>query len=93
VRTHPTGPLILPGITRAVVLELACAGGIPVREDAVGADELAAADEVLLTGTTIDVMPVVAIDGRKVGSGRPGPVGRRLGGMLAERTGVTPPGV
>ena len=92
VRTHPTGPLILPGITREVVLELACAAGIPVREDAVGLDELLAAEEVLLTGTTADVMPVVAIDGRAVGGGRPGPVGRRLGTMLAGRIGVPAPG-
>lgn len=92
VRTHPTGPLILPGITREVVLEQACAAGIPVREDAIDPDELLAADEVLLTGTTADVMPVVVIDGRPVGGGRPGPIGRRLGAMLAERTGVRAPG-
>ena len=92
VRTHPTGPLILPGITREVVLEQACAAGIPVSEDAIDPDELLAAEEVLLTGTTADVMPVVAIGGRPVGGGRPGPVGRRLGAMLAERIGVRAPG-
>ena len=92
VRTHPAGPLILPGVTREVVLDLAAAAGIPVREDEIGADELFAAEEVFLTGTTADVMPVVAIDGRPVGDGRPGPVGRRLGGLLAERIGVAPAG-
>lgn len=90
VRTHPTGPLILPGVTREVVLELASGAGIPVREEELGADELFAAEEVLLTGTTADVMPVVTVDGRAVGEGRPGPVGRRLGALLAERIGVAP---
>ena len=90
VRTHPTGPLILPGVTREVVLELASGAGIPVREEELGADELFAAEEVLLTGTTADVTPVVTVDGRAVGEGRPGPVGRRLGALLAERIGVAP---
>ena len=88
VRTHPTGPLILPGVTREVVLELASGAGIPVREEELGAEELFAAEEVLLTGTTADVTPVVTVDGRAVGEGRPGPVGRRLGALLAERIGV-----
>jgi D-alanine transaminase len=92
LRTHPTGPFILPGVTRELVLELARAAGVPLREEPVRADELFAAEEVLLTGTTADVMPAVTIDGRAVGSGRPGPVARRLGVMLAERIGVAPPG-
>lgn len=92
VRTHPTGPLILPGVTREVVLELAGEAGVAVREEAVGLDDLCAADEVFLTGTTADVMPVVRIDGRPVGAGRPGPMARRLGAMLAERIGLAAPG-
>lgn len=92
VRTHPTGPFILPGVTREVVLELAGEAGVAVREGAVGSDDLYAADEVFLTGTTADVMPVVTIDGRPVGAGRPGPMARRLGAMLAERIGVGAPG-
>jgi D-alanine transaminase len=92
VRTHPTGPFILPGVTREVVLELAAAAGVPVREEAVGVDVLQSAEEVLLTGTTADVMAVAAIDGRPVGTGQPGPMARRLGALLAERIGVTPPG-
>ena len=91
VRTHPTGPFILPGVTREVVLELAGEGGVAVREEAVGADDLNAADEVILTGTTADVMPVVKIDGRPVGAGLPGPMARRFGAMLAERIGVETP--
>ena len=92
IRTHPTGPFILPGVTREVVLELAAEAGVPVLEEPVSADGLLSADEVLLTGTTADVMAVVAIDGRPVGTGQPGPLARRLGGLLAERIGVAPPG-
>lgn len=87
LRTHPTGPLILPGVTREVVLRLAHQTGVAVREDAVRAAELADAEEVFATGTTSDVMPVVAIDGRPVAGRTPGPITRRLGDLLAERIG------
>ncbi len=83
VRTHPHGHWILPGITRDVVMELAIRVGIPVREEAIVARELAAASEIFLTGTTTDVMPVTRVDGRAVGAGVPGPVTRRLGELLA----------
>ena len=85
LRTHPTGPLILPGVTREVVLELAVEAGLAPSEQAVTAAELARANEVFVTGTTSDVMPVVTIDGRAVGNGAPGPVANRLRGLLARR--------
>jgi D-alanine transaminase len=85
LRTHPNGPAILPGVTRDIVLELARAEAIEVREEALGLDELARADEVFFTGTTTDVMPVISIDGRTVRAGTPGPVTRRLGDSLARR--------
>jgi D-alanine transaminase len=83
VRTHPHGPWILPGVTRDVVVELAVGAGIPLREAAVTARELAGADEIFLTGTTTDVMPVIQLDGRPVGGGVPGPVARRLAELFA----------
>lgn len=83
LRTHPNGPWILPGVTRDVVLELARAAGVRVREEAVTARELAAASELFLTGTTTDVMPVTQVDGRPVGSGTPGPITRQLAGLFA----------
>jgi D-alanine transaminase len=83
LRTHPNGPWVLPGVTRDVVLDLARAAGVPVREEAVTARELAAASELFLTGTTTDVMPVTQVDGRPVGSGAPGPVTRQLAGLFA----------
>jgi D-alanine transaminase len=87
LRTHPTGPFILPGVTREVVLQLAHQAGVAIREDAVRAAELADAEEVFVTGTTSDVMPVVAIDGRPIAGGNPGPITRRLGSLLARRVG------
>jgi D-alanine transaminase len=78
LQTHPLGPEILPGVSRAIVLDLARGAGIPVRERRFRAEALFRADEVLLSGTMLEIMPVVRIDGRRVGSGRPGPVAQRL---------------
>jgi D-alanine transaminase len=78
LRTHPLGNLILPGITRAVVLELARSLGIPVREEAIEELELPQIEELFLTGTTTDVMPIVQLNDRHVGSGVPGPITTRL---------------
>ncbi len=75
----PDGPAILPGTKRHFVQSLAPDAGIPFAEARITLDDLQASDEVLLLGTTIEVLPVIAIDGRAVGDGRPGPVGRRLG--------------
>ena len=89
LRTHPNGPAILPGVTREVVLELAVAEGMEVSEAALTTAELARAEEVFLTGTTTDVMPVTSIDGQKVGMGTPGPLTRRLGALLDARMRVS----
>jgi D-alanine transaminase len=78
VVTHPTTNLILPGITRGVLLELATEAGIPVEERAIPVEELAAADELFFSGTTGEVRPCVQVDGRPVGSGDVGPVTSRL---------------
>lgn len=76
--THPADHWILGGVTRLLVLRLAGALGIPVRETAVTRDELRRADEVFITGTTTHVAAVTQLDGRPVGNGAPGPVTRRL---------------
>ena len=77
--THPTGPSILPGITRDTVLRSARRDGLPVEERTFREEDLRSADEVFLTGTTTGVLPVVRVDGRPVGDGRPGPVAKALG--------------
>lgn len=78
IRTHPLNNLILPGITRAVVLDIARSLGIPVREEALTKDELSRLDECFLAGTTADVMPIVRIDERPVANGQPGPITTKL---------------
>jgi branched-chain amino acid aminotransferase len=78
VLTPPLSAGLLPGITREFVLELAAELDLPARETSLGLDDLNQADEVFLTGTTREVTPVVMIDGRQVGHGRPGPLTNRL---------------
>lgn len=85
VRTHPATNLILPGITRAVILEIAAELGLPVREEAITEGELGGCDELFLTGTTTDVMPVTSLDGRLVGTGEPGPIALQLYEALSAR--------
>ncbi|TAJ08575.1 MAG: D-amino-acid transaminase [Nitrospirae bacterium] len=79
--TAPEGPCILSGVTRALVLALARKEKLSVEERPVSLDELRHADEVFLCGTTVEVLPVVRIDGQVVGTGKPGP----LTGRLSER--------
>jgi D-alanine transaminase len=76
--THQADQLILHGITRQVVLDLARENGIPVVEEAFTADFLLQADEVFLTSTTQEVMPIVSVDGQTIGNGQAGPVTRKL---------------
>jgi branched-chain amino acid aminotransferase len=68
----------LEGITRNVVMKLASERGIEVREDVLTRYDLYTADEVFLTGTAAEVIPVVNIDRRSIGTGKPGPTTRRL---------------
>ena len=78
VLTPPLSAGLLPGITREFVLELADALGVPASEARLVPEDLASADETFLTGTTREVTPIVAVDGRAIGDGRPGPITRRL---------------
>jgi D-alanine transaminase len=78
LRTHPVSARILGGITRRIVLRLAVEAGVPVEETPIQVGELGAAEEIFLTGTTVDVMPVRHVDCRPVGTGRPGSVTRML---------------
>jgi len=76
--TPPPDAGILEGITRNAVMELAHAAGIDCRETTLTRHDLYTAEECFLTGTAAEVIPVVEIDGRKIGHGSPGPVSRRL---------------
>lgn len=71
-----TTPLtsILPGITRESVIKISKDMGFEVKEERFSRDELYISDEVFFTGTAAEVTPVVNVDGRKIGDGRPGPI-------------------
>jgi D-alanine transaminase len=85
--TAPEGTRILSGVTREVVLMLARREGFHVQERYPSQAQLYAASEVFLTGTTVEVLPVVRIDGRQIGRGEPGPVTRSLSKRFLEQTG------
>jgi branched-chain amino acid aminotransferase len=76
--TPPTDAGILEGITRDAVMELAREAGITVREIALTRHDVYVADECFLTGSAAEVIPVVKVDERVIGDGRPGPVTRDL---------------
>jgi branched-chain amino acid aminotransferase len=76
--TPPLSEGLLPGITREFVLDLAKEVGVAAREAVLTAADLAVADEAFITGTTREVTPVVRIDDRPVGDGRPGRISRQL---------------
>jgi len=74
----PPFTAVLSGITRDSILTLAQDLGIPVREEIFSRDELYLADEAFLTGTAAEVTPLREVDGRRIGSGKPGPITQKL---------------
>jgi branched-subunit amino acid aminotransferase/4-amino-4-deoxychorismate lyase len=79
--TPPRTSGILGGVTRDLVLRLARRAGVRVRERRLPASDLASADEIFVTASTIEVLPIVRLGRRRVGGGVPGPLTR----MLQER--------
>ena len=82
--TSPNGKYILPGITRATVIELANNSGIPVVEDFVTLDFYLSADEAFITNS-LAVIPCVKIDGKQVGDGKIGSMTKRIMALYEER--------
>ncbi len=82
LRTTPLGPSILPGITRELAIEAARELDLVVREEETFLEDYLNAQEVFITGTSIDALPVVNIDDHVIGTGSPGPVTRRLAEAL-----------
>ena len=74
----PEGKIILPGTTRGQVMALARDEAIPFESGRISLEDLRGADEILLVGTTIEVMPVIQLDDHPVGSGVPGPITHQL---------------
>jgi branched-chain amino acid aminotransferase len=77
---------LLEGVTRAFIFELGYELGIDVREETLYPKDLETADEMFITSTTRELSPVVNVDGRQVGSGKPGPVTQRLLGRYQTRS-------
>jgi len=84
--TPPTHVGILEGITRQVLMEICEANKIAWREKNMVVHDLIKADEIFLCGTGAELIPVVEIDGRVIGTGRPGPVFARMLDLFRERT-------
>lgn len=76
--TPPTSIGNLPGITRGAVMEIAARQGLEVREELFRLASVYTAEEVFVTGTAAEIVPVVEVDGRPVSGGKPGPVTQRL---------------
>jgi branched-chain amino acid aminotransferase len=82
--TPPADGRILPGIMRALILALARKEALPVRERTLRAADLERAREIFITNAVREIVPVVRLDGRPVGTGKPGPLTRAVG-MAWER--------
>jgi D-alanine transaminase len=80
----PKNHLMLTGITYDVVLELAAAHGLPHEVRDILDEEVRTADELWMTSSTKEVLPIVTLDGHPVGSGKPGPVFWRMYGWYQD---------
>jgi D-alanine transaminase len=78
ILSPPKSHLILPGITYDVVVELARANGLPLELRDVSEAELRGADEIWVSSSSKEVLAIVALDGARVGDGRPGPLFERM---------------
>jgi D-alanine transaminase len=83
LRTPPKSARILSGVTRDKILMAARAAGLEATEERVTKSDLYAADEMFLTSTTAEITPVIAVDERPVGNGKPGPVSATIYGQFA----------
>jgi branched-chain amino acid aminotransferase len=85
----PTTAACPEGMTRQAVLELAAAAGLPVAVGDYSLTQLYSADELFVTGTMGGLTPVLAVDGRPIGDGKPGPVTAQLTDLFAQLTAAT----
>ena len=85
VLTPPLDAGLLEGVTRNLLFEVGADIGVPVREAVLRESDLPAVDELFITSTTREIVPVVRVGDRTIGSGAPGPVARRLLARLRGR--------
>jgi D-alanine transaminase len=88
IRTAPLSNFILPGITREITIEAALRAGIEVVEEPIAESELRSMDELFITGTTTEVVPIVRLDGSPVANGSPGPVTLRTMDLYRAAAGI-----
>lgn len=74
VKTHPADETILHGVSRKIVLDILKSKHMPAREEMFTVDELLNADEVFITNTLVEVMPITSVDDKLIAGGYPGPV-------------------
>jgi branched-chain amino acid aminotransferase group I len=86
VLTTPTTDACMPGVTRAIVLEIAAGVGVPTEVRNVSLTEVYTAQEVFTTGTMGELSPVLEVDGRTIGNGAAGPLTQRMRQLHRERT-------
>ncbi|MEE8134920.1 MAG: aminotransferase class IV [Gemmatimonadales bacterium] len=86
VVTAPKSNYILPSITRRSVIDLALRHEIPLEEKPIPFHDLDGAEELFLAGTTMEVMPIVRVDGTAIGSGSVGPITQRLQQLFDQET-------
>jgi D-alanine transaminase len=82
--TPPKSNYLLPGITRDLILELAAKNGISYLERAIQEEELETADEIWLTSSTKEIMPVITLNGKPVASAIPGELYKRMSAIYTE---------
>lgn len=76
--TPPKGPLLLPGITRDLILEIAQQNNIASAEATLTVEQLNQASEIMLSSSTKEILPVTQLDDNPVGNGKPGPIYNKL---------------
>ena len=86
LKTPPVDAGILEGLTRNAVIDLARKAGIPVEETAMVRHDIYVADECFLTGSAAEVIAVISLDGREIGTGKPGPITQQLLKLFREFT-------
>lgn len=82
--TAPKDEKVLPGITRDLIIELAAQAGMPLHERAISESALRSADEIWISSSTKEVVPVTLLDGGMVGTGKPGPVWQQIDALFQQ---------
>ena len=88
VRTAPLSNFILPGITREIAIEAIQRDGIEIVQEPIRDKELGSMDELFITGTTTEVVPITRLNGKPVGDGSPGTVTRRIQQLYRKSIGL-----